>query len=99
MKALLRHQCAAAGGVAFHFKQRGVWREVDDGPACRICGCTENNACDGGCSWAEDNLCSACVGAAGYDGDRKVMLELVDKGKAGRELDGRMHDGYPKAPP
>jgi len=28
---------------------------------CRVCGCTENNACPGGCSWVEDDLCSACV--------------------------------------
>lgn len=47
----------------------------NDGPACRVCGCTENNAClvpiglvhDGGCSWVkiEANtppLCSACSG-------------------------------------
>ena len=29
---------------------------------CRVCGCTEHNACDGGCSWVEEDLCSACVG-------------------------------------
>ncbi len=33
--------------------------------ACRICGCTENHACEGGCSWVEDPenigpLCSKC---------------------------------------
>lgn len=30
---------------------------------CRICGCTENNACitdRGPCWWVEDDLCSAC---------------------------------------
>lgn len=30
---------------------------------CRICGCTEDNACEGGCSWVEEDLCSACVDA------------------------------------
>lgn len=41
----------------------------DDAPAevsCRVCGCTNDNACadeDGnGCSWAEPDLCSECVG-------------------------------------
>src|SRR5579859_6376233 len=39
-------------------------------PSCRICGCTEQNACDGGCSWVEvpkgeAPLCSACQGGAG----------------------------------
>jgi len=31
---------------------------------CRVCGCTENNACvspySGACYWVEDDLCSAC---------------------------------------
>lgn len=35
-------------------------------PACRVCGCTEWNACwdeEAGrpCSWAEADLCSACA--------------------------------------
>lgn len=29
---------------------------------CRTCGCTEHNACPGGCSWVEEDLCSSCVG-------------------------------------
>jgi hypothetical protein len=38
-------------------------------PACRVCGCTESRACEGGCWWAEvakgeAPLCSACVGSA-----------------------------------
>ncbi|HKQ00518.1 MAG TPA: ParB/RepB/Spo0J family partition protein [Actinomycetes bacterium] len=32
-------------------------------PACRECGCTESNACEGGCSWVEPDLCSACAPA------------------------------------
>lgn len=28
--------------------------------ACRVCGCTDFRACPGGCSWVEDDLCSAC---------------------------------------
>lgn len=36
--------------------------------ACRVCGCTENAPCPGGCSWAPDpqmeDLCSRCVDAA-----------------------------------
>jgi hypothetical protein len=28
---------------------------------CRFCGCTENDACPEGCSWAEPNLCSVCA--------------------------------------
>ena len=33
------------------------------GPICRVCGCSEHDACDGGCAWAEPDLCTACVGA------------------------------------
>lgn len=28
---------------------------------CKVCGCTEDRACPGGCYWAEDNLCSKCA--------------------------------------
>jgi hypothetical protein len=36
--------------------------EADD-RVCRVCGCTDYTACGGmlGCSWVEDDLCSACV--------------------------------------
>jgi hypothetical protein len=27
---------------------------------CRICGCWEHAACEGGCGWVADDLCSAC---------------------------------------
>lgn len=30
---------------------------------CRVCGCTQVDACLGGCSWVDDDLCSTC-GAA-----------------------------------
>lgn len=29
--------------------------------ACRECGCTDERGCPGGCSWIEDDLCSACA--------------------------------------
>lgn len=37
--------------------------------ACRVCGCTEHNACEEGCSWVKVEtgsppLCSACSGTA-----------------------------------
>lgn len=38
----------------------------DPGPeeeerSCRVCGCTDLNACEGGCSWVDEDLCSACA--------------------------------------
>ena len=35
--------------------------ELRDEPKCRICGCTQNNACEGGCYWVEEDLCSKCA--------------------------------------
>jgi len=29
-------------------------------PTCRVCGCTAEFACEGGCSWAGRNLCTRC---------------------------------------
>ena len=38
---------------------------IDLGPLgiqqCRVCGCTDNHACEMGCAWVEVDLCSACV--------------------------------------
>lgn len=34
---------------------------VFDERRCRVCGCTDDWACEGGCSWVEEDLCSACV--------------------------------------
>jgi hypothetical protein len=36
--------------------------ELFEEQKCRVCGCTDNNACEGGCSWVEDDLCSRCAG-------------------------------------
>lgn len=35
---------------------------------CRQCGCTDDRACEGGCTWVEADLCSACAGT-GEDAD------------------------------
>jgi hypothetical protein len=29
--------------------------------SCRVCGCTDDHACPGGCCWVEPDLCSACA--------------------------------------
>ncbi len=31
------------------------------GMVCECCGCSENDACPEGCSWARDDLCTACT--------------------------------------
>jgi hypothetical protein len=39
----------------------GDWPGPAPPRACRACGCTDARACTGGCCWADDDLCSACV--------------------------------------
>lgn len=51
------------GGQSYgDFEDESVF---DPPSACRVCGCTEHNACrmedDGPCWWVEDDLCSACA--------------------------------------
>lgn len=29
--------------------------------ACRVCGCTDDHACEGGCCWVDKDLCSTCA--------------------------------------
>ncbi len=38
--------------------------DLFDVRTCRICGCTDDFGCPGGCYWVEDDLCSACVDKA-----------------------------------
>lgn len=47
-------------GYFFDFVQP----KPDPNRKCRVCGCTEDRACPGGCSWVEKDLCSACAPAA-----------------------------------
>lgn len=37
--------------------------ELIRGPACRVCGCSEFDPCEGGCGWADPTLCTECVGS------------------------------------
>lgn len=46
---------------------------ADTDPACRVCGCTEDKPCPGGCAWVEDpkllgELCSPCEQLLGNAG-------------------------------
>lgn len=55
------------------------YRTLWDEPACRVCGCTEHNACADGCAWVKvENdsppLCSACSGTTAD------MVEAVKRG-------------------
>jgi hypothetical protein len=52
-----------------------------DEQKCRICGCTQNNACEGGCYWIEDDFCSQC--------DEKMKPILFNTEMVQAILDGR----------
>lgn len=43
--------------------QEYIAERVSGEPVCRVCGCTQYNACPGGCFWVEDDLCSRCAEA------------------------------------
>jgi len=42
-------------------------RWLDEAPVrrCRVCGCTDDRACLGGCAWVSADLCSTCAKATG----------------------------------
>lgn len=44
--------------------------EMCEKRVCRVCGCTWNHACLGGCYWVEKDLCSSCVGK------KKIIFSL-----------------------
>lgn len=37
------------------------------GPVCEACGCSEDDACEDGCGWHSDTICTACAGEAAHD--------------------------------
>jgi hypothetical protein len=44
----------------------GLWKELDEAlercpGVCRECGCTSERPCASGCTWIEEDLCSACA--------------------------------------
>lgn len=46
------------------FDERRVWLILHGVRHCRTCVCTDDEACDGGCYWVDDDLCSMCAGRA-----------------------------------
>ncbi len=92
----IRDECIESG-TPFFFKHWGEWIVPEDGAqSCKVCGCTQNNACDGGCSWVRPDLCSSCIGLDIPRGSRPVKYRWVGKKTAGRLLDGRTWDQIPE---
>ncbi|MGY2051916.1 hypothetical protein [Methylobacterium sp. JK268] len=64
---LLNYMLDAAVGEAFVDgaleAEDGVTPRIPSllGGVCRTCGCTQDDACPGGCGWAGPDLCTACA--------------------------------------
>ena len=84
----LRDQCQAAG-VPFLFKQWGEWVDADNGP-------------DDDLAYEGKSDCWAHIEGGRHSGEMGVdffntyPMYRVGKKAAGRLLDGRQHDGFPK---
>jgi len=59
--ALFELPCAEMVQLLEHIDTLGAALDLEAGDYCRVCGCTQNNACEGGCAWAEEGLCTACA--------------------------------------
>lgn len=46
---------------------------------CRDCGCTDIQACPGGCYWVSDNQCSACAQKQATIDRLKRLAKLIKK--------------------
>jgi len=63
---------------------------------CRVCGCTDDQACPGGCRWVDVDLCSRCAGESGappIDGDLSARLNKLISDQVANlraEIEGNM---------
>lgn len=64
---------------------------LHEGPACAVCGCTQQWACEDGCHWVEPDVCSACDGVALEVAFSPRQLEALDA--LGAALPGRPDAG------
>ena len=54
---------------------------------CRFCGCTQEDGCPAGCSWAEIDLCSVCSDFLLMLGGFTLISRRVTKASLARMLD------------
>ena len=67
--------------IARRLERGGQHDEFDERGECKYCGCTEDNACEGGCSWinAEQTICSnpECVAEDEADKNERPIHHFV----------------------
>lgn len=68
---------AEAIGRAWMMGARVVLNTAQGRRTCRLCGCWEQEACEGGCGWAGDDICTAC--APGGDADEPEECIACEK--------------------
>lgn len=59
--ALFELPCIEMVALLQHIATLGDALDLEAGDYCRVCGCTQNNACEGGCAWADEGLCTSCA--------------------------------------
>lgn len=103
----LRDQCQAAG-VPFFFKQWGEYHPEflgrDFEAVCAVCGCSDNDPCEGGCYWSaaepeNDDMrdrCSRCAGVQSHRWPDGSYSYRVGKRVAGDSLDGQIYHQFPE---
>lgn len=91
----------------FFFKQWGEFHPEflgrDFEAVCAVCGCSDNDPCEGGCYWSADkngddmrDRCSRCSGVKGHRWEDGMYSYHVGKKTAGRMLDGRTWEEFPR---
>lgn len=60
-------ECDGETGICGDRAQWKCWQKylqerVESEQVCRICGCTQDNSCPGGCRWVAPGQCSSCMG-------------------------------------
>jgi hypothetical protein len=61
LSAFLRDACVSALGEDVGGPDAPLAVPTLIGDVCRGCGCSEHDACEGGCSFIEPDLCSTCA--------------------------------------
>jgi len=57
--------CPTMGEAIAQLRARVAIQPLFDVRRCRVCSCTDDNACRAGCFWVEADLCSECVDGVG----------------------------------
>jgi hypothetical protein len=67
--------------IAAHIAGQASGPQAAAARTCRVCGCTDDHACEGGCYWVEADLCSKCAekcAAQLTPGVKEAVLASVD---------------------